>query len=84
MLALPPVSTQATDYPRWVATLDELFAGLDWRLLERTLGNEKSLTSEVWRTFLMLMAAALVLEALLCLPDRRPVSQAGDSGKQPA
>jgi hypothetical protein len=66
------------------ATLDELFAGLDWRLLERTLGNEKSLTSEVWRTFLMLMAAALVLEAMLCLPDRRPVSQAGDSGKQPA
>lgn len=65
-------------------TMDELFAGLDWRLRERSLGNEKSLTSEVWRTFLMLMAAALVLEALLCLPERRTATRSGDFGKQPA
>ena len=52
-------------------TLDELFAGLDWRLLERTLENEKSLVSEVWRTFLWCMAAAIVLEALLCMPGRK-------------
>jgi len=52
-------------------SLDELFAGLDWRLLERTLENEKSLTSEVWRTFLWCMAVALILEALLCMPGRR-------------
>jgi hypothetical protein len=51
--------------------LDELFAGLDWRLLERTLENEKSLTSEVWRTFLWCMGAALIFEALLCMPGRR-------------
>lgn len=54
------------------AALDELFAGLDWRLLERTLENEKSLTSEVWRTFLWAMGAALILEALLCMPGKRP------------
>ncbi len=53
------------------AALDELFAGLDWRLLERTLENEKSLVSEVWRTFLWCMAAAIVMEALLCMPGRR-------------
>jgi hypothetical protein len=50
--------------------LDDLFTGLDWRLLERTLEDERSLTSEVWRTFLWIMAAALVFEALLCLPQR--------------
>jgi len=53
------------------ASLDELFAGLDWRLLERTLENEKSLVSEVWRTFLWCMAAAIILEALLCMPGRK-------------
>ena len=50
--------------------LDELFDGLDWRLLERSLENEKSLASEVWRIFLLLMGAALLFEALLCLPAR--------------
>ena len=53
------------------SNLEELFSGLDWRLLERTLENEKSLTNEVWRTFLLLMAAAIVSEALLCMPRRR-------------
>lgn len=51
--------------------LDELFAGLDWRLLERTLENEKSLVSEVWRTFLWCMAGAIILESLLCMPGRK-------------
>jgi Aerotolerance regulator N-terminal len=61
------------DAPQTLAKpiLDELFAGLDWRLIEQTLANEKSLTSEVWRTFLWIMAAALILEALLSMPERR-------------
>ncbi len=63
--------------------LDELFAGLDWRLIERTLDNEKSLTSEVWRTFLTLMAAALVLEALLSMPDRKSAAAAKPAGLKP-
>jgi hypothetical protein len=62
--------------------LDELFAGLDWRLLERTLENEKSLTSEVWRTFLWAMAAALILEALLCMPGRRQVEKKPETMKE--
>ncbi len=56
-------------------TLDELFAGLDWRLLERTLKNEKSLTSEIWRTFLILMGLLLVLEALLCMPSPKTLGE---------
>lgn len=56
-------------------TLDEVFAGLDWRLLERTLENEKSLTSEIWRTFLILMAILLILEALLCMPAPKTAAE---------
>jgi hypothetical protein len=62
--------------------LDELFSGLDWRLLERTLENEKSLTSEVWRTFLWAMAGALILEALLCMPARRLLEKKPDGLKE--
>lgn len=63
--------------------LEELFAGLDWRLIERSLKNEKSLTSEVWRTFLTLMAAALVLEALLSMPERKSTEAGRAGGFQP-
>lgn len=62
-------------------TLNELFAGLDWRLLERTLENEKSLTSEIWRTFLIVMGILLILEALLCMPSPKP---AGELNSKPA
>jgi len=51
--------------------LDELFAGLDYRRLEDTVENSKSLTSEVWRTFLILMAIFLVGEAILSMPQKR-------------
>ena len=61
--------------------LDELFEGLDWRLLERSLDNEKSLASEIWRLFLVLMGAALVFEALLCLPARPEKAEADWKGQ---
>jgi hypothetical protein len=51
--------------------LNDLFAGLDFHLVNDTLENGRSLTNEVWRTFLILVALALVGEALLCLPPRR-------------
>ena len=60
--APPTLSTNA---------LNEMFAGLDFRVLTDTLENARSLTNEVWRTFLMAMAAALLIEALLSLPPRR-------------
>lgn len=75
----------AEDAPQVVAkeALGDLFVGTEWRLIEQTLENEKSLTSEVWRTFLMLMAIALVLEAILCMPAKKaPVKTAG--GKEAA
>ena len=52
-------------------TVNETFAGLDFRVLADTLEDSRSLTNEVWRTFLMMMAIALLGEALLCMPARR-------------
>ena len=53
------------------AQLDELFAGLDFQVLTDTLEDSRSLTNEIWRTFLIAVAAAILAEALLCLPGRR-------------
>lgn len=51
--------------------LAELFAGLDHHVIEDQVENETSLASEIWRTFLFLMAIALLGEALLCMPAKR-------------
>ena len=51
--------------------LEELFAGLDHHIIEDQVENETSLASEIWRTFLFLMALALLGEALLCIPGKR-------------
>jgi hypothetical protein len=61
------------DQPRIVSTADlnELFGGLDFRIVTGSLEDTRSLTNEVWRTFLICMAAAILGEALLCLPPRR-------------
>jgi len=56
------------------AVLKECFAGLNVQILSDAMEEGGSLTSEVWRTFLVAMALALVGEALLCLPPRRAAS----------
>ncbi len=56
--------------------LNELFAGLDFRVLTDSLEDGRSLTNEVWRTFLIAMALMLVGEALLCMPERRELKPA--------
>ncbi len=47
-----------------------LFSGLEYRIIEDRVDNRSSLASEIWRAFLITMAIALVLEALLCLPPK--------------
>jgi len=53
------------------ASVNELFEGLDFKVLSDTLESTGSLTREVWRTFLIAMALALLGEAILCMPPRR-------------
>lgn len=55
-------------------SLNELFAGLDFRVLTDNLEDGRSLTNEVWRAFLIAMALALIAEALLCMPEKRAVT----------
>ena len=73
-----PETLSATD-------LNELFAGLDFRVLTDTLEDGRTLTSEVWRAFLIAMALVLVGEALLCMPPRRELAarekKPGEPGK---
>lgn len=65
----PTLEDQTTTLSR--AAVEELFTGLDARYIEDTIDDSRSLASEIWRTFLLLMAAAILLEALLCLPSAR-------------
>ena len=73
------------DLPQTISTvaLNELFAGLDFRVLTDSIEAGRSLTNEIWRTFLIAMALALLGEALLCMPPRleRPVEKGAQSFK---
>lgn len=48
-------------------TIARLFSGLDYHQINDQLGDSSPLANEIWRTFLIAMAAALLVEALLCL-----------------
>ena len=48
----------------------ELLTGLDFQILEGELNPSRSLASEIWRVFVVLMGLALLAEAFLCLPDK--------------
>ncbi len=52
-------------------TVKSLFAGLQFQRVDDEVENENHLANEIWRTFLLLMAAALIGEAALCLPSKR-------------
>jgi len=49
-----------------VPELESLFEGLDFALIDGEVG----LTSEIWRFFIALMAIALLVEAILCMPAK--------------
>ncbi len=54
-----------------VAAIDDLFSGLPYQRIDDAVGDTESLTNELWRAFLLLMALALIVEAILCLPEKR-------------
>ena len=65
------------------ATVNELFAGLDFRVLTDTLEDTGSITNEIWRTFLVILAVCLVGEALLTLPPRRDAAAVRPTAASP-
>ena len=52
--------------------LGALFAGLNYRLIQGSVQAGRSLVSEIWRGFVVLLLAVLIAESALCLPDVRP------------
>jgi len=56
--------------------LKELFAGLQFHRVDDSVEDQSSLANEIWRTFLLLMALALIGEAILCLPSKRDAVKA--------
>ncbi len=49
----------------------QLLKGLDFVQIEDSAGSTKKIQQEIWRVFLILMIAALLLEALFCLPRKQ-------------
>ena len=57
-----------------VETVDTLFDGLSYRRIDVDVGDTSALASELWRIFLIAMALALILEAVLSLPSKKTES----------
>ena len=57
-----------------VEAVDALFDGLSYRRIDVDVGDTSALASELWRIFLIAMALALILEAVLSLPSKKTES----------
>ena len=57
-----------------VETVDALFNGLSYRRIDVEVGDTSSLANELWRIFLIAMAIALIVEAVLSLPSKKAES----------
>ena len=54
------------------ATLDKLLSGLNYERIDDAVDSDQALATEIWRLFLIAMVIALIVEAALCLPGRKP------------
>ena len=54
-----------------VDTVDTLFDGLSYRRIDVEVGDTSALANELWRTFLIAMMLALIIEAILSLPSKK-------------
>ena len=54
-----------------VEAVDALFDGLSYRRIDVDVGDTSALASELWRIFLIAMALALIVEAVLSLPSKK-------------
>jgi len=66
-LNCPPAEASA---PLAETEVASLFEGLEANFIDDSIGSARSLASEIWKVFVILMGIALLLEALLSLPPR--------------
>ena len=57
--------------------LNKLFDGLDFSRVDDKAGSLSGIVREIWRMFLVMMIAAMLLEALLCIPRRAAARRSG-------
>lgn len=57
-------------------SLAAALSGLNYTRIQDEAGSAMALASEIWRTFLIIMIAALLLEAILCIPEKQDVPRA--------
>lgn len=55
--------------------LKEALGSMDYTIISDKVDDRSSLTDEIWRMFLIIMVIALLVEAVLCLPERRPAPE---------
>ena len=55
--------------------LKEVLGTLDYTKISDDVSDSSSLVNEIWRMFLIIMIIALIIEAVLCLPERRLVAE---------
>ena len=60
------------------AKLETLFEGLQLTRVNDSAGSLNGIIREVWRTFLILMIVAMLLEAALCIPRKRIQKPSGN------
>ncbi|HIB92633.1 TPA: hypothetical protein EYO57_36565 [Candidatus Poribacteria bacterium] len=58
-----------------VGTVDKLFDGLPYQRIDDSVGDTSSLANEIWRIFLIAMVLAMILEAALCMPEKKVEQQ---------
>ena len=54
----------------------QALGSLDYTIINDKVDDSSSLVNEIWRMFLIIMVIALLVEAVLCLPERRVEAEA--------
>jgi hypothetical protein len=57
------------------AAVDRMLSGLNYERIDDVVDSDDALATEIWRLFLVAMALALMTEAALCLPSKKPVEE---------
>jgi hypothetical protein len=70
LIALNRPRVEDRSSPMALTELNDLFQGLDFQVVDDTLGSGQSLASEIWKVFVALMGIALLAEAILCIPPK--------------
>jgi hypothetical protein len=64
--------------------LEQLFAGLKFSRVDDQAGSLAGIVREIWQMFLLAMIAAMLIEAVLCLPRKPQVTSSNFAKASPA